>query len=631
MSSKSRHDHDHKNEAHAPIEHVDGGIAEAPSVDDFLGEETIHVPEGKSRFQFIFLIGLLIFLLIIFIIPGAFQNVFSPNEGNSLPVVSWETPAGPMEWNSTEFMMEKRAEAAYLSIYGMRGTPSEEAVATTLMLDTLAQEAGVVVPDKQVVEIIRGLAEALGGTEAYKLRMKQAFAGGTKTYERVARRQLRIGKYQTMLSRIAIAPPASRLEAEWHKAHELAAFDYIETATDLYTAAALVEVPNDEGLEVWFNARPDYEKNSFKSAEKWTIGSAFYRLGDEAPAVLAERFPMAEDWDAEAEALRFYQTYSYLMFRLEEEITDENGEITRYVPQEDVDADCRSYSSILASIKAWNEDVTARTAAGEVIPFAKEAAELGLGWHVSVEPMGRTELLADTEFGGGILSSQLLNTEPGQLLKTAIVGKQTIQVAKVMSRQEPTLPEFSTFRDDIANRWADERSGGLAVEALEALTAAESLTAEAFEALTADNPAFTMGMRDWLDTSGSFADDPNGMEPANLFISLQGASIGLNELEEGELAAAALGTSKTSAFLVRSMGKQAVPFGDANPGQLQQLSDAADRSARTSLMTAFMPIDDILPAYLVENYKMSMPSRDQAIIDRAKEEAELAAAAATEE
>ena len=120
MSSKSRNDRKSRNEAHAPIEHVDGGVAEAPSVEDFLGEDTIHVPVGRNRFQFIFLIGLLIFLLIIFIVPGAVQNSLGKGDNSNLPMVSYETEVGITTWSLLDFQMEIRAEAAALSLRGLR-------------------------------------------------------------------------------------------------------------------------------------------------------------------------------------------------------------------------------------------------------------------------------------------------------------------------------------------------------------------------------------------------------------------------------------------------------------------------------------------------------------------------------
>ena len=629
MSSKSRNDRKSRNEAHAPIEHVDGGVAEAPSVEDFLGEDTIHVPVGRNRFQFIFLIGLLIFLLIIFIVPGAVQNSLGKGDNSNLPMVSYETEVGITTWSLLDFQMEIRAEAAALSLRGLRITPSDEEIATILLTDALAVEAGVVVPDAQVKEYLVQFAEGVGGIDRYKAIMASQFSGGAPTFERIFRRGIRISNYLGMLSRVAIAPSTDRLEEEWNAAHELVAFNYISARADAFKDAALAESPDDATLEKWLSKRPTYEQNTYKSLEKWTIGSAFYRVTDEAPAALFAAYPLPEGWDAEAKALEYYQTYSYIAFKRDEEVTDENGEISRYLPQEEVDVDCRRRSSILESMKAWRANAAGRMAAGEEVDLAMEAQELGLGWHESDEAMDRGQILADGEFGGGILSSQLLSIEPGQLIGTAIVGKETMQIAKVLSRMEPSMPEFSTIRDDVAKVWAAERSGGMAVEALEALTGEETLSEEDFLALAASDERFTVGMRDWLDTSGSYLDDPNKDEDANLFIGLQTYSLGLNALEEGALAPATLSPTKDVAYLIRCMGKRPIDFSTVNPGQLQALATSAETKALANFLKAFTSTENVLPTYLVERYKLSLPANDKAAADRIKEDLEKEAVTET--
>ena len=280
-------------------------------------------------------------------------------------------------------------------------------------------------------------------------------------------------------------------------------------------------------------------------------------------------------------------------------------------------------------MKAWRANAAGRMAAGEEVDLAMEAQELGLGWHESDEAMDRGQILADGEFGGGILSSQLLSIEPGQLIGTAIVGKETMQIAKVLSRMEPSMPEFSTIRDDVAKVWAAERSGGMAVEALEALTGEETLSEEGFLALAASDERFTVGMRDWLDTSGSYLDDPNKDEDANLFIGLQTYSLGLNALEEGALAPATLSPTKDVAYLIRCMGKRPIDFSTVNPGQLQALATSAETKARTNFLKAFTSTEDVLPTYLVERYKLSLPANDKAAADRIKEDLEKEAVTET--
>ncbi|MFT4711113.1 MAG: hypothetical protein ACI8Q9_002253, partial [Planctomycetota bacterium] len=552
MSSKSRHDRKSQNEAHAPIEHVDGGEAEAPSVEDFLGENTIHVPEGKNPVQFVFLIGLLIFLLIIFIIPGAFESSLTGNGPDGTPMASWMSADGPVEVSPALFITEKRAEAAALKVRGLRITPSDAEVATILLTDSLAQEAGVVVSDDMVRDYIKAVAESVGGVDNYKGLMAREFEGGAQTFERVVRRGLRVNTYLALISRVAIAPSADLLADAWNEQHEEYAYGYISASAASFKDAALAEVPVDADLELWFAGQPEWERNVLKTDEKWTIGSAFFNVVDAAPEALTERYPLAEDWDLEAQATAFYQNNSWFMFKLDEEITDEDGQVQRFIAQEEVQTKCENGAIVLTGMKSWRADMGVRMEAGEEVDIAMEAQELGLGWHESDEAMTRGELLDDTDFGGGMLSTQLQSTEPGQLIPSPIIGKNILQVAKVLSTLEPALPAFAEIREVVAGNWADDRSGVLAKEALAALTDAENLGDEEFQALADTSENFTYGMRDWLDKGGSYTDDPNRDLPANRFLAIQSLVLGLGDLAKGDLTQATLASGGLDAYLVRS-------------------------------------------------------------------------------
>lgn len=628
MSSKSRHDRKSQNEAHAPIEHVDGGEAEAPSVEDFLGENTIHVPEGKNPLQFVFLIGLLIFLLIIFIIPEAFQNSVAGDGPDNTPMASWTMGDELVEITPAVFMTEKRAEAAALKVRGMRITPSDAEMATILLTDSLAQDAGVVVSDEMVVDYIKAVAESLGGSDNYKALMAREFEGGAQTFERVVRRGLRVNTYLALIARVAVAPSADLLADAWNEQHEEFAYGYITASAADFKDAAMAEVPTDEDLELWFAGQPEWERNVLKTDEKWTIGSAFFNVEEAAPEALTDRYPLAEDWDLEAQATAFYQNNSYFMFKRDEEITDEDGEINRYFSQEEVQTKCENGAVALASMKAWRADMGVRMEAGEEVDIALEAQELGLGWHESDEAMTRGQLLDDADFGGGMLSTQVQTTEPGQLIPSAIVGKNTIQVAKVLSNLEPALPAFAEIRDVVAGNWADDRSGELAKEALAALTDAENLGDAEFQALADSSESFTYGMRGWLDKGGKYTDDPDRDQPANRFLMIQSMVLGLDELEEGDLTQATLASDGQNAYLVRSLGSRPLDFSTANPAQLAALKNTVNGAASTDFRKAYSAQGDELSEYLMTRYDLKLPSAEKYAAEKAEKEAKEAAEAA---
>ena len=625
MSSKSRYSKKSKTPS-TTVEHVDGGQAQAPTLEDF--EEYVHVPEGRSKTQFILLVALMIFLLIVFIVPTAFQGALTGGQDDGMPAVSFTTPEGTFTWTTTQFYDAKRTEDAFRRTIMpfMRSTPSHEEAATTLLLDQLAREAGVRVSDQDLREQLQAYADQLGGVQAYTDFLAARFPGGAQAFEKTVRRGIRIQRFLELTSRVAVAPTADRVAEAWADDHVEHAFDYVFAETHLWEDAAKAEAPTDEVLDAWFADRPDWERSQLETPETWSLGSAFYRLGDPEPAALLERYPLPEDFDVEAAGTSFYTANSYLVYKLDEPRTDDEGNEIRYAPEAEVAEQSRAAARVEAALAAWREDLSARRAEGEAVDLAVESQELGLGWRETPDAVDRPTLVADAEFGGGILASQLTSLAAGDLVGTVVVTEDVLQVAEVLAKVDPVLPPIAEIREDVLTRWARDRAKELAEEFLTDVVAdTGSLDAEAFHALAQVDERLQSGMRDWLDKSAAPDADPDAFEPANLFLRSQAATLGLYDLAEGDLSDVALSATRDRVYVVRSRGARTMDFGQATPAQVAAIEDRLLAEARTTFRQAYMSSEDgVLPPYLVEVYQLALPASEEAERRRLEEEAKAA-------
>jgi len=632
MSSKSRHQHQARKPKQS-VEHVDGGNADLPSVEDF--QEVIHAPEGRSKAQFIFLIGLMIFLLIVFIIPSAFQNALTGGgDREQLPAVSWTSPVGDFTMSPTDFILEKRQEDSFRRTINpyVRSTPSSAEVATTLLLDELSLEAGVFVSDASMIEALSGFATQLGGVEAYRNRMMGGYPGGAPAFEGALRRAMRTSRYLEMMGRLGAKPAVGEIEATWTGQHKEFAFDYIEAPASNFEQAALAEVVDDAALEAWFAEQPEWQQNALKTQKAWRLASAFVNIGEEPPAALLAAYPLPEGFDAAAEGDHFYTSYSYLAYKLAEPIEDEEGNKVLYVAKEDVADELAQSAKTLAAMNAWRADVKERMDAGETVDVAAEAAELGLTFVEGKEARERADLVDDKDYGGGVLTGQLGGASVGDVLAGVIVTAKVLEVVEVLEVAEPQMPPFAEIRDQVVDKWAGAHAAELALayleEKLATAGAPETLDAEAFAALAEGDDKVTLGLRDWMDISSN--DSPSAFEPASLFIRIQAQTLGLYDLEAGELAAPAISSGKDRAYLVRSLGSRERDFAEATPADLDVVRNSLEQAAMASFRGAFSSDSDELPEFLVETYKLALPddtaNKAKQEAERAKREADAAAA-----
>ena len=276
MSSKSRkHSQPPRKKARRPEDDLGDQPAAAasqttgenpdePSLQEFL-ESEIKTPEGKSPLVYASMILLLVFLLVVFLLPpGAFQNA-----GRQNPIVlSWEHPGvGTQALKSSEFTLEKRQFNELMQIFtGQRGRLEDEQVARMVIQDALAVDAGITVGDTELLEALMPLAEAMGGTQVYEQTINARFFGGVQPFEETVRRFLRLNKYEALVQGLATLPSRETIEGLWSEEQEQRYVVARYMAED-FADAALAELPDNEGLEAWFQTLEDFRRDGYKRPE----------------------------------------------------------------------------------------------------------------------------------------------------------------------------------------------------------------------------------------------------------------------------------------------------------------------------------------------------------------------------
>ena len=630
MSSKSRYNKEPRKPQQSKVDHVDGGQAELPSAEDF--EEIIHVPEGRNPLQFIFLIGLLIFLLIIFIIPTAFQGALTGGAASEFePGVVWTTPeGGAFEMSHVDLQLAMRDEQSFRQVMmgGQNSTPSPEEMATDLLLHQLATEAGVYVSDDALAARVVPLIEQLGGLENYRQFTRSYFGQqGTVKFEERLRRAMQISRYLSLTGRLAAQPKPGDIEAQWRKNNIEYAFDYLTIKAENFVDAAKAEEPSDDVLQEWFGGQSDGVKSQYMTDQMWRLGSAYVPIGEAAPTALLERYPLPEGFDTPAEGEQFYNLHSYQAFELDEPIVDEDGNEQRYQTLEEVRPLAEAAAQVKTAMNAWRNDLRQRVDAGEEIDLGAEAASLGVTYIEGLEPRSRSEIVEDVRYGGGGVSSLLPTTDAGTMMGGVITTAEVIELVEVVEVVDPEAKPFVEVRGEVLDLWAEERAQDLAFAFAEELVAdTEELEVDAFAALAEDG-RIELGRRDWKSGRGFTGQLPESGDTFGFFLLM--GNDDLYDMEAGRISEPKANGDEV--FIVRSEGSREKDFAQASPGEIDGARQALEQELMLNYQRAFSSEDkDELPAYLVEAYGLDVPetrvSRERSREQREKEAEEDEAA-----
>lgn len=569
-------------------------------------DELIVTKVGHSKARFLMILGLMVFTLIVFVIPGSFQSAFRSGSSIGETILSFRGPDGStVERDWASFIDAKRRLDDFYRVQGLRVDIEDDDVATFLVLDELARAEGIEVSNREVADAILtgfirpgskwGIVRPLQTKEAYE----QTLAGWrikAQRFEGTVRQVLRVERYKSFLSAAACWPEPTEIEASWKESHQEYAYEYVEIPSSAFEEAAAADLPADEELATWYEelpARRSVFDDEFRQAKTAATLIGIRAGGDEDGAGLLARYPRPEDEDPTELARTYYDEVAHRRFVRPEPLEGvELASERLYFPFEEVQAEAEREAPLQRALVEWLQDLQNRMADGEEVDLAAEAAELGL--HHEADGVAREhQEWVDHELGGPFVASALRSPGPNGLTDNVVTDKGGLFVGLVTETVEAGLPPFEEIRERVVEEWTKERAGELALEAAEQLReallaqaepapededddadpAADAepamvVSAETFRS-AAEAAGWTVGTRDWLSgytfTSMDFqgqsfqipesplSKDPNGEEPANAYIAGQMA---LEDLPAGGLSEAGLANDGEHAYVVRSLGSR---------------------------------------------------------------------------
>jgi len=560
-------------------------------------DEIFEVVRTKSRFQ-VFVLLLLLVILVIFSVTGSIYGACGQGRGPSGAYLSWQHPTrGTIEVSGSDYIRFKRI----LSEMGGQ-TPEDELVASMLVLDELAREAGVEITDAELAERIRTFAQQLGGKQQYTERAR-GFTGGVHGFENALRLQLRVDRYQTLIAHIADSPEPARIEELWNEQHVERAYEYAQLALADFAEAARAELPADAELEAWLADLSEADRARFRSPERTRAELVGIQLGGPIAAdALLAAYPAPEGSDAEARAKEYYESVFWMRFTRPEPLSSENSsqdDFKRnfYFTQEEVADSVRAEAPVWHALNAWLADVQKRQDAGETIDLAAEAARLGLAREPGESARTFEEWNELVDWSGPALSSSLRGAVVGKVAPNLVVSERSFTVSRLLERISPNMPLFADIRDQVAESWIEKRRAPLALARLSAVRAAllsaqqpasapaegsapaTTATAEDFAAALAE-AGLELHRRDWLDRGAPLSADPNASLPAHVFLRQRSD---LAELPEGSVPEPATDAAGTHAYLVRVAGSRAIDLSAMTPEQYEGLKVQAGFARKLEL------------------------------------------------
>lgn len=428
-------------------------------------DDVIIAPRGTKRGRFIMTFLIVILVLTTFTVSDQVMNVFGVGPGGG-SYVSWKSADGSAHaLSETEFMLEKR-KLQPLAPMMFPGTQerdvSNEQVATFLVLEQAAEDAGVLATDKDVAKFV---TDNFASKEQY-LAFPRRYGMSGKEFESVVRRMIRYRRYQGLITAPASVPDPVAVEKRWKAQHQEYTADFVILPVANAEAEAATLAPDDAGLRVWYEALPENEKNAYRTKEQSAAELAAFPLEGEFDASrLFAKYPRPADEDAEKAAKDFHAGFSYVLYRREK---PEPGKDFRK-DFEEAKADALKHAPIYASLGDWQKSLADRTVKGETVDFAAEAAELGLTYRNQIDAlaMDAWQALTVPWIGQYTLQRVFTPEQTTGFFPAVVVDAKGFVMGRVTTRVPPKLPDYAEVAGAVKSGWARQRAKTLAVEKLD--------------------------------------------------------------------------------------------------------------------------------------------------------------------
>ncbi|MDP6538380.1 MAG: hypothetical protein QF903_09040 [Planctomycetota bacterium] len=597
-----------------------------PSAPPGPDDDAVIVPKGQSRLRFYLSFALVIFLLIIFVVPSALMgSLGAGNDQVGETYARWTGPDGTAaEFTYADFVGHKRAlrilETSRILPFlgfGQMDPGLDEDVARFLILEQVAADQGIRVTDASLASFI---LQTWPDPEAYRAFVTNNVRQPAAAFEQALRRALVVRRLKSYLDYGASQPDPVGIERTWKARHQEIAFHIVRIAAADQEAEARTRLAEVD-LEAWFGALTESERAPYHTPRRWSAELAYIATGVEAAegelAGLFEAYPRPEGEDADDLARRYYEAFSHVRFRREEEDETLEGRDRLYLPFETVADACRREAPAYYSMVDWLADLNTRLAEGtilEVVDLATEAAKLGLTFAPpEVERSLEEWRDADEPFAGSLLAAAMNNREAGGLVPTVTVEEGALVVTRVGTVVEPELPPFEELRERASEAWVEQTRGEVALERLEAVRDAlgerpevegtpfvPTADAAAFEA-AATTAGFEVRYRDYQERSVPLTGDDEEADSITEF--LRGA-LALYGAEEGQVPAAELDREGAFAYLVRHSGSRDADLSGMTPAEYESVQRLEMQVAMQSFSAASFDSVD----YLKERYQLHLTS-----------------------
>jgi hypothetical protein len=603
-------------------------------------DEVVHVPKGQSKLRFLLTLGLMLFVLVIFVVGDQLMSTFGGGPSRGGDYMTWEHPtAGIQRLQYPDFVDAKRDIDDFYRAQGKssgRDQTDDENITYLLITDRLAREAGISIPDSELRRVLRegqpGLVEPYFNKENYLAALKSAEVAPQR-FEETLRWLMRVTRYDMLIAFALGTPDPARVESDWKTQHKEYAFDLAGVGREDMRHEAELEAPDDATLAVWFDGLADQERRSLfgehYSPERTSAALLSWTPGGALPQGLLDRFPLPEGSDPAVLGRTYYDSYMQARFRrpdasVPEDTGDEAAAAADlqdklYLPYEEVAATAGDEARVRDALNRLLADLRARLAAGETIDLAALAAELGLVHESDGLPRSRDEWL---EWGDAGLADALAFTGPEGLTRTVGVGAKRLWVARVLERVSSEPPPFAGVAAEARKAWIDRRAGEMGLEKLEgvykSLLASAGKTpeegAEPPPFVDSTNEDFTAALaaagltaqhQEWFDPARQAGDESAVSDAERYLRDNFYPEAPLFALTAGQVAAPAVGMDGERAWLVRSQGSRDPERVDMRPSEYVGLRQGALFGDANKVYMRLHAADE-----LAARFKVQYPGRE---------------------
>jgi hypothetical protein len=581
-------------------------------------DDVIVVPKGSNRTRFFLTTILVIMVLGTFTVSREVVDVLTGSGKAKNAYMKWTRPDGTVEtMKQMDFLLVRQNLSRVESILS-GGRSSKEKndaqVARHIILDELAQEAGVDVPDSELRDILKGF----GTSEVYRQTLSH-FRTTTTEFEDALRSLLRVARYEELIGAASAIPDPKEVVDHWKASHKEFQLDAIEVPTAGFTDEATAACPKGDELKAWFEALPDAEKNTYRQQIEAKTAAEFCWFALDPMSKtdrLLQKYRARRPRTPTTSRRPGTRRTRILLYRKPDLPAGKPRTPEDILPFDDVKDSARSAGLAYQSLLDWVNDMRGREEKGEKVELSPEAIALGLAYrredtaHTRAEwkaasmawsgRRSRRDVLPDRAGGQGARRRRRpegdLRRPPAREAGQPHARLRGVpgQGARRLDREEEgrarageARPSAREVPDRARGAEADSKTKARGPKDPASLPVVEP-DAEKFKA-AATELGLDVKSEDWFDAGASFK---NGM-PTPLVLYERQAAQSLGETT-GAIAKPSLSADKSAAWIVRIAASRDPDTSKLTPQDYQTARQLASFQSRSELFEKTFGSDDYL-------------------------------------